>query len=255
MKEVIKFNLKGISGIFKKSDSNTTYFTYNNIHKIALLGIIGSIIGENGYNYNSLFKDKQNKLPDFYNSLKNLKVGIKPNANNIFTKKIQSFNNSVGYASKEDGNNLIVSEQWIENPSWDIYILKDDSPQYKKLKEYLIDKKCEYIPYIGKNDHFANINDVKILDASILNNVIKIDSIFKEIDYTIVDDMVDIIYGFDTKKEIKYEYKEVLPISLDSKIGYTDFKEFVYTNNEININNKSDINDIYEIDKDNIYFF
>jgi len=45
-KEAIKFNLYGKTGFFKKPDVNQEiYFTYNNIHKVALLGILGSIIG------------------------------------------------------------------------------------------------------------------------------------------------------------------------------------------------------------------
>lgn len=257
MMEVIKFRLKGPNAIIRKPESNTVYFTYNNVHKIMLLGILGAIIGENGYNYNQLkaeldSKSIKDKLPDFYNNLKDLKIAVVPNSKvGAFTKKIQQFNNSVGYASKEEGNNLIVTEQYLENPSWDIYLLSNDTEKYLKIKDYLLNKKCEYIPYIGKNEHFANICDVEILEASKCNGISgKISSIFTDNNYKIKDDFLEIMMY--SNNEIKFEYKEVLPTKLDSSIGYTEFKEFVYTNKELEI---KDAKDIYLVNNKNIYFF
>ena len=69
MSEVVKFRLKGPSAIIRKPESNSIYFTYNNVHKIMLLGILGAIIGENGYNYNQLQKELKrntNDFPEFY---------------------------------------------------------------------------------------------------------------------------------------------------------------------------------------------
>lgn len=259
MMEVIKFRLKGPNAIIRKPESNTVYFTYNNVHKIMLLGILGAIIGENGYNYNQLKteldnknKSIQNELPDFYNNLKHLKIAVVPNAKiGTFSKKIQQFNNSVGYASKEEGNNLIVTEQYLENPSWDIYILSNDTEKYLKIKDYLLNKKCEYIPYIGKNEHFADICNVEILSASKCDSISgKISSIFTDNNFEIKDDFFEIMmYSND---EIKFEYNEVLPTKLDSKVGYTEFKEFIYTNKEVEIKNA---NDIYLVNNKNIYFF
>ena len=55
-----------------------------------------------------------------------MKVSIVPkNERGYIQKKIQTFNNSVGYACEEQGGNLIVKEQWLENPIWDIYVLLD----------------------------------------------------------------------------------------------------------------------------------
>ena len=48
--EILKFKLSGKSAFFKKPEVNTyCYFTYGNIHKIALLGILGAILGYKGY--------------------------------------------------------------------------------------------------------------------------------------------------------------------------------------------------------------
>lgn len=253
MKEAIKFTLEGQTGIIKKPESNTTYFTYNNTHKIMILGLLGAIIGENGYNYNAL--NNKDELPDFYLSLKDINIGIKPNAKaGLFHKKIQITNNSVGYASGEDGGNLVVTEQWLEKPSWDIYILSDNSAKYNKIKQYLVDKKCEYIPYLGKNDHFATIKDVKIIKNidKQKNKKIKIDSLIiaDHIDIDSNTSLDEYIYGIET--ESKFVFKEVMPTILDKEIGYTEFKEFILTNNNITINAEKEI---YTIDNQNIFFF
>ncbi|MGL4991680.1 MAG: CRISPR-associated protein Cas5, partial [Sarcina sp.] len=49
--EVLKFRLFGETAFFKKPDVNSNvYFTYGSIHKVALLGMFGAIIGYSGYN-------------------------------------------------------------------------------------------------------------------------------------------------------------------------------------------------------------
>ncbi|MFR6330936.1 MAG: type I-B CRISPR-associated protein Cas5b [Eisenbergiella sp.] len=118
--EILKFNLKGSHAFFKVPEVNTYYyFTYGNIHKVALLGMLGAIMGYKGYQ----IEDKD--YPEFYEKLQYLNVSIVPEQKQgYFQKKIQVFNNSVGYASKEAGGNLIVKEQWLENPEWTIYIFR-----------------------------------------------------------------------------------------------------------------------------------
>lgn len=254
MQEIIKFELSSRFGIIKKPDSNETYYTYNFPHKIMILGLLGSIIGLNGYNYYSLMKflgKKVDELPEFYSKLQNLNIGIVPRfKDKNFNKKIQTFNNSVGYASKEIGNNLVVKEQWLEKPCWDIYIFNNNTEEYKKIKDYLINTKCKYIPYIGKNDHFANIKKVEVKSA-VKGNFEKVDSIIDEqlIDY--VDEFEE-MFAFDYKKDKEFQYKEVLPTTLNSRIGYNDFKTFIYTNKKVSIKN---FDNIYEIDGKTVYFF
>ena len=44
--EILRFNLSGKNAFFKKPEVNTfCYFTYGNIHKVALLGMFGAILG------------------------------------------------------------------------------------------------------------------------------------------------------------------------------------------------------------------
>lgn len=248
--ETIKFDLTSNMAIIRKPDSNETYYTYNFPHKIMILGLLGAIIGLNGYNYNLFQKNLGKKIsenPEFYEKLKNLKIAVEPNLEKEnFSRKIQVFNNSVGYASDEAGNNLIVKEQWLEKTSWTIYILEDESEEYRKIKDYLLNRKCEYIPYIGKNDHFADIKNVRVETVEKINEKVnKIDSLYYQDIANLKDNLFEEILGFEKLENKKYFlYKELLPISLSEKIGYDKYKEFVFTNQELDIMDFSNINKV-----------
>lgn len=241
MQKAIKFKLFGKTAFFKKPEVNEyAYFTYNNIHKIALLGILGAIIGLEGYN-----QQREKTYPEFYEKLKDLKISIVPDKKlkGIYPKKIQTFNNSVGYASNEEGGNLIVREQWLENPSWTIYIYNDgtvESNLYNKLKEYLLQGKTVYIPYLGKNDHPASITQVEEIELK-EEKLDYIDSIFTE------NIEVD---SFDSVDELAYLIKEIQPIKLQEEYNFYEYEPFIYTNYYL----KNEIEG-YTDRNTNLYFF
>lgn len=220
--KVVRFKLSGKTAFFKKPDVNTYYyFTYGNIHKIALLGIIGSVLGLGGYNAQSL-DFKNNVYPEFYEKLRNSKVSIVPlNEHGYITKKVQTFNNSVGYASKESGGNLIVKEQWLQEPEWLIYVKIDNITE--KFSDMIKNNKAVFIPYLGKNDHFADITGVRELEVEEINNVDKIDSIF-ETKYFEIDKYQD------EKGDTAWKYTEYLPIALDRDLNQYEFSDFTQTN-------------------------
>ena len=253
--KAISFEISGKTAIFKKPDVNSyAYFTYNNIHKPALLGILGAIIGLDGYTklYDENRKAKEEKtgfndgFPDYYEKLKDLKVSIVPLAKNgYFSKKIQTFNNSVGYASQELGGNLIVREQWLENPKWQIIILENETEEYKKIKEYLLNKKAVYIPYLGKNDHFANINFVKEINLSVSENLDTLDSLFIE-DYFEIADSAG-------RRVLPFMFKEISPITLQKDFHFYEYKSMIFTNQKLNL--KKEFKDIYFFEEKNYFFF
>ena len=234
--KAISFNLSGKTAMFKKPDVNSyLYVTYNNIHKPALLGILGAILGLGGYNQLSAENIRNRKekkplnsgYPEFYEKLKDLKVSITPLApHGYFSKKIQSFNNSVGYASREMGGNLIVREQWIEKPRWQIMILDNGSDEYAQLKEYLLGGKCEFIPYLGKNDHPAKIDkarEVK-LDEVYLEEGNYMDSLFIK---------QDEINGFEKEGEMPFVFQEVSPMRLQEEFHFYEYETLCFTNCEL----------------------
>lgn len=211
--EILKFRLKGKTAFFKNPEVNTYYyFTYGNIHKAALLGMFGAILGYQGYNA------QQGIYPEFYDKLKHLKVGIVPGADHgCFEKKIQVFNNSVGYASQEMGGNLIVKEQWLENPEWLIYVLIQDE-ESRKLADAIVNQQCVYMPYLGKNDHPADILEADIITAEPENPV------GKQISSLIMEGVAE--YDFE---EMTFKYMEYLPVRLKETTNLYETEKMILT--------------------------
>ena len=270
--EILRFKLSGKNAFFKKPEVNTyCYFTYGNIHKVALLGIFGAILGYSGYTQiQDMIKPKKKKTklepsyPEFYERLKDLKVAILPlNEKGNIPKKIQAFNNSVGYASREQGGNLIVKEQWLENPAWEICVLID-CEEAEKLKDAIQNHKCVYYPYLGKNDHLADIEFISVDEAKLAadEELYRIDSFIKRDDIELVPLDIEDLDELLTKEEIRvysqFKYEEALPYTLDEWVNNYKLERFVYTGSFLEVNNE----DVYCLDnkvykdkekKDNIY--
>jgi len=260
--KAVSFTLSGKTACFRKPDVNQyAYFTYNNIHKPALLGLFGAILGLGGHiqlhnenrqieEENKTIKKKVDKkplnsgYPEFYEKLHQLKISITPLVpHGYFSKKIQVFNNSVGYASKEMGGNLIVREQWLENPIWQIMILDDGSEAFSDLKEYLIMGKSVFVPYLGKNDHPAKIDKVQELELSSFVDGVKISSLF-------IEDKCE-ISKIPPRGELSYFFKEVSPMRLQKEYHFYEYENLIFTNHKIA--EKSSEN-IYSFEDENYFF-
>lgn len=226
--EALKFELSGRSAFFKKPDANAyAYFTYNNIHKIALLGLLGAVLGYGGYTRQNdgLQRKEKQAYPEFYSRLEALKVCIIPNAEcGYFSKKIQQFNNSAGYASQEQGGNLIVREQWLEDPSWTVYILNsgDMTEEFCKISDSLLNGRCMYVPYLGKNDHPAVIEKCEIVKLE-QAQCEYFSCLFPE---GIAERGNETFDGADRG----YIFKEFLPCKMNSELNFYEQAEFVFTN-------------------------
>jgi len=209
----LKFVLRGKTAFFKNPEVNTYYyFTYGNIHKPALLGIFGAILGYKGYE--SSFET----FPEYYEKLQNIQVSILPcKRNGYINRKIQYFNNSVGYASFEQGGNLIVKEQWLEDPEWIIYV-KIDNEESQKIAQMILNKQCVYMPYLGKNDHPAIIEAAQLveLDEQQSSNV-QIHSLLKA---------STVRFNWYTSN---FKYQEYLPISLKESTNLYQLEKMIFT--------------------------
>lgn len=231
--EALKFTLKGDFAFFKKPEVNkNVYFSYSHIHKVALMGLIGSILGLKGY-----IQQKDNEVyPEFYNELHDLKVAIVPRLefapNGIFNSKIQTFVNSVGYASQEEGNTLIVYEKWIEKPCWDIYVLEGHK-HYEKICQMILDSQCVFIPYLGKNDHQASIisptivslKEITDCNPTIINSLAD----FNEVK---IKDESFILRDFESSKRT-FLYKESLPFELTQELNAYVLKPYILTSKKV----------------------
>ncbi|WP_270525148.1 type I-B CRISPR-associated protein Cas5b [Longibaculum muris] len=233
--EALKFILKGKTAFFKNPEVNTYYyFTYGNIHKPALLGLFGAILGYQGY------ESDFDTYPEYYEKLKDISVSIVPNKENgHFYRKIQYFNNSVGYASHEQGGNLIVKEQWLENPEWTIYV-QINNEESQKLAQMILNKQCIYTPYLGKNDHLATIQDAKLIQLQEQKSSdIQIHSLS-------IASTIQFHWHI-----AKFKYEEYLPISLKESTNHYQLEKMLLTNAPVK---KSDIV-IYTDGEKNVTFY
>ena len=141
--KLISFDLRADCGFLKKPDYNEgMLLTYNMLHKPALLGTLGAIIGLEGYR-------KKGELPEYYQLLKDIPVGIAPlvgyHEKGNFKKTAVKYSNTVGYANK-DGN-LLVEETMLLKPAYRCFLLLSlENKEQVKLYEFLQAGEAEYIP-------------------------------------------------------------------------------------------------------------
>lgn len=224
MQKLISIDLKADFGFFRKPDTNSTVnFSFNIIHKPALLGILGAVIGLDGYK-------ELGKLPAYYDALKNIKVGIQPlyHDKGNFRKTVIKYSNTIGYANK--GGPFLTEEAVLINPAYRIYLLLEvEDFNQKKLFEFLKEGKAEYLPYFGKNECSAwveNFEENYPVEKNVFNGEsFEIKSIFSKSIFSksIVvkdsladngDDFTDIDIDF-INSENPFVYFERLPLKFD----------------------------------------
>ena len=259
--KLISVDLYSSFGFLKKPDINDEIcLTYNCLHKPALLGILGSIIGLGGF-YQAYSIDK-NSLPEYYLKLNNVKVGIQPlNANNgNFQKTVIIYNNSVGYANKESGGNLIIKEQTLIKPGFRVYLLLDmKKDEENKLYSYLLKGETEFIPYLGKNDFQLDWKNFKEYDLKVdspVNNYQILTMFIKKAGTTIRDNINginEVIFDFTEPISSDFSiYFERLPVGYDERIKNYKMGNFVFSSRKLN--KEYQLDSIYCLDQDKIQY-
>lgn len=230
--EVLKFNLWGLGAKFTRPHINSIYSTYPHIHKVALLGMLGAIIGieKSGV--------KKGDEPNFYRELKNLKVAIVPKKQKFSIVENMITETSYMFNKDKEGcpTSFITYNEDLFRPSWDIYILSDNSDKYKKIKEYIIEGKSHFIPCLGKNEFPGSIKEVEVLDCEEIDP-----SYIETIDGLFPKESVELgIYeNIDVKRLYNHYF---MPVALDDILHQYVEKCLVLTNNPIeNIKNPENI--------------
>ena len=192
--KAVKFTLSGKNAFFKKPEVNTYYyFTFGQIHKVALLGMFGAILGYDGYAQKKWTKIKKGQsivkeYPEFYEKLNKLHISIVPQ-------------NERGYIPKK----------------------------VQKLADSLKQKRCVYMPYLGKNDHPADIKNVQIVELEETTcQEQEISGMFpkRKGELCLLDDEDDL--------EV-FKYEENLPIALNGYTNLYEYEKFCYTNMPVTI--------------------
>lgn len=226
--KLISFDLKSEFGFLKKPDINDIYLTYNMLHKPALLGILGAVIGLRGYTQNG-------ELPEYYKRLKHLDVGIKPlnDDKGMFIKSMLTYNNGIGFASNESGGNLIITEQFLIKPAYRCYLMLNLNKEDEKvLYDNLRLLRAEFLPYLGKNDFSAWWSDFREYDNVEFFHFqtdYKIDTIFSKTE-AVNGYIPRLMSMFSSQHESIWTYFERLPIGFDETLYQYNFGDFVYSN-------------------------
>ena len=240
MKKLISFDLIAEMGFLKKPDINEKiYLTYNILHKPALLGIMGAILGLKGYQENSTAK-KVN-FPEYYLKLKHIPVGVEPlgSDNGNFAKTNISYNNTTGTASKEEGGNLIINEQTLINPSFRVYLLLDTNEVLeKKLYESIKKQEAEFLPYMGKNDFSIwwdkdQVKEYQDFESFTFDQQFKVKNLFRKTEAITPFIAKALSYGmmnFKSRKKAPFTYFERLPVSFHEKLCQYLMGDFVFSN-------------------------
>jgi CRISPR-associated protein Cas5, Hmari subtype len=276
--KVLKFNLSGDFAFFKNEVMNDIYDTYPHIHKPALLGLFGAMLGYDGYaQTQKVFGNEDNSYPEYYQKLKDLKVAIVPKKQS-FTKVLETFTNTTAMfnrvtvmdkkekdetedksndevkkvkgkkSDKKVGATLIVEQFWLEKPSWDIYLIVDNE-ESKKIEDSILNFKTVYSLYLGANNHFANISDIGLLEskeitenAFIINSLIKADEIKANLESMLT-----------SRKECKnlFYFNYILPTKLSPNNNIYQKEGFVLTNDLVGLRK----NKAYNVNGVNVVFY
>ena len=156
--KLLIFRLYGSFAHFNQPISNRFRNTYSIIPKPQLLGIIGSIAGLEGYKNRST-------LPEFYRIIGNLKVFIKPNNNSDkkFIVKYNSLNSFLNNRVDTASPNVIINEQVLLYPDYEIGLLLDENNDlHKNIIENIQHNRSVFHIYLGKNEFFANIQYISL---------------------------------------------------------------------------------------------
>jgi CRISPR-associated protein Cas5h len=244
MPRLVSFDIEAQFGFLKKPDINEgIYLTYNLIHKPALLGIFGAILGLDGYNTEGAMKP--NEIPLYRNKLSDLKLAIRPlnSANGNFSKQVIKYTNTIGYASEEQGGVLIVEEQTLIKPCYRIFLLLDiESNEYHKgLLQRLKNNEAEYIPYLGKNDHqlwWYNFQEWEIEDDNYKSpEYFTIQSVFQKLAEERTKRQ-ERRAGLNEMKFGSYIYFERLPVGWHAELPHYQLQEFIFTDFPVSPENK-----------------
>ena len=246
---IISFDLKADGAVFKKPDVNDgLYLTYNTLHKPALMGILGAVLGLRGF-------EASGEFPEYYQVLANIQVSIAPlskqSSQGNFTKFTVQYNNGVGYASQEQGGNLIVKEQTLFKPGYRCFVQLDEQETiHQELTRAFLQGEAVYPPYLGKNEFPAWWENVETWEEKPFgfDRDFRLNSLF--IKQSRLQDEVSmpkfsLMRPASADTEDRFLFFERLPLQYDPILRQYELAEFAYTNHLLTAG--SSLQNLYEL--------
>jgi len=252
MQKLISIDLKADFGFFRKPDANNTVnLSYNIAHKPALLGLLGAIIGLAGY-------QEKGKMPEYYKELSQIGIGISPldHENGNFQKTVIKYSNTVGYANK--GTTYLTEEATLIKPSYRVYLILNLENEYEqKLCMYLQNGWSEFLPYFGKNEHYAwwdkeSYEEYEFEQHADNNHNMFVKTVFiKEniVNENKAEPVFD-MFSFMTEEK-PYMYFERLPRDFDQSLFQYNVEDYVFTT--FRLKNSIGMSNLYFLKQDDCY--
>lgn len=247
--KLISFDVQADFAFFRKPETNNTInLSYNIIHKPAILGFLGAVLGLAGY-------QEKGKLPAYYEKLKGVKVGVQPlrHEKGNFSKTNIKYSNTVGYANK--GTNFLTEELTLITPSYRIYLLLDENEALQvQLLESLQKGESVFVPYFGKNEFTAWWEPSSFKEYQFSQKIIKdgesvkIETVFQK--DVILKDQVEPPFPDFSKPfnfdESPFVYFERLPKQFDEVLMQYELVEFAFSTYQIK--NAQQLENLYFLD-------
>ncbi len=159
MKYLLQFSLSGRFAHFNFPYTSPNHLkkSYSIPPRTTILGILGSMIGLKG------FADYNQEFPEYYEKLMSVPVSIC--LNKIPEKQLIKYNSLNSFAdNSENGNNVIIAEEILLNPNYEILLILNDSIEEQKnlLDKLKNNPKSQFPIYFGKNEFFAVISNINL---------------------------------------------------------------------------------------------
>lgn len=250
--KLVSIDLYADFGFLRKPDNNDgLQLSYNMLHKPALIGILGAIVGLKGYGHDKS-EDKPFKkgdFPEYYDKLKHLLVGIAPlekfHDKGNFAKTSLKYNNGVGYASGEAGGIWNITESMLIRPAYRCFILLDvENDIEQQLYDNLMRGYAEFIPYLGKNEFQAYWKCFKeyAFETDVKTEFIDIKTLFLKAGQ-MMKGKVQKPNPRVRNYQARFMYFERLPVGFDEQLFQYEMGEFVFT--DFTLSNDSEMSNLY----------
>jgi CRISPR-associated protein Cas5h len=251
-KQAIKFKLSGDYALFKKPFANNQPQSFVIPPKTVVLGIIGAIMGWSKSEYiTNLPFDK------FYYAVRLLTPKIKKDliGINLMQGKNADFNFTNPFLKLPKGRKkgeflpprYRARFEFLKDMEWEIFLIIEDNNIQKELFERLQTKRFVYNPYLGLQSLFAKIENEKLLNIKLVDEVS--DNVYSSFEKNFIK--------FKIKKPITF-YNELIPVSFDKDRSLPKTKEMIsfVGDYSIEILNKEElVGKLYQDDDKRLYQF
>jgi len=250
---ILKFNLSSNFAYFQDKVNIRNNISYPSIHRPSILGILGAILGLEGFN-----KIKENGLIKYIEELSSVEVGIVINSDINYTKVTTNDSTSLNITNTK--NRLTQKyENILNSPNFDIFLKIDNIDLFNKILNVLVNKEYIYEPTLGKSYFFATIKNVEncILNDKKNLELVEEDLVFSASLFpsTLLPELGGETYSnLFASNGLKMGRKFTLPISSDKKNGeYNNYVNFSF-NNFIIADDIINDSSYHNIDNKLIYF-